>query len=61
VAAIVGIVVTAGAIVGSFYKVPSPTILAPIYALIWGGIGLVYMVLVKGREPASETLPDLRG
>ncbi len=60
-AAIVGIVVTGAAIFGSFYKVPSPTILAPIYALIWGAIGLVYMLLVKGREPASEALPDLRG
>ena len=60
VAAIVGIVVTGAAIFGSFYKVPSPTVLAPIYALVWGGVGLVYMLLVRGREPASEALPDLR-
>jgi amino acid transporter len=60
-AAIVGLVVTGAAIYGSFYKVPSPTVLAPIYALIWGAIGLVYMMAVKGREPASEALPDLRG
>jgi len=60
VAALVGIVVTGAAIFGSFYKVPSPTLLAPIYALVWGIVGLVYMVLVKGREPASATLPDLR-
>jgi hypothetical protein len=53
-------VVTGAAIFGSFYKVPSPTLLAPIYALVWGIVGLVYMVLVKGREPASATLPDLR-
>jgi hypothetical protein len=60
VAALVGIVVTGAAIFGSFYKVPSPTVLAPIYALAWGVVGLVYMALVKGREPASATLPDLR-
>ena len=33
VAAIVGIALTARAIFGSFYKVPSPTMLAPWYAL----------------------------
>jgi amino acid transporter len=60
VAALLGILITGAAIYGSFYQVPSPTILAPIYALVWGAIGLVYMVLVKGREPASEALPDLR-
>lgn len=59
-AAIVGIVVTAAAIFGSFYKVPSPTVLAPIYALIWGVVGLIYMLIVEGREPASEALPELR-
>jgi amino acid transporter len=59
-AAVVGIVMTGAAIFGSFYKVPSPTILAPIYALVWGGIGLVYMLLVRGREPASQALEDLR-
>jgi amino acid transporter len=60
-AGLVGIVVTGAAIFGSFYKVPSPTLLAPIYALIWGVIGLVFMLLVKGREPASTALPELRG
>ena len=60
VASLVGIAITAAAIFGSFYKVPSPTILAPWYALIWGAIGFVYMLLVKGREPASDALADLR-
>ena len=60
VSAIVGIIVTAAAIFGSFYKVPSPTLLAPWAALIWGAIGFVYMLLVKGREPASDALADLR-
>jgi amino acid transporter len=60
VASLVGIVVTASAIFGSFYKVPSPTVLASWYALIWGVIGLIVMIAVRGREPASEALPDLR-
>jgi len=60
VASLVGIAITAAAIFGSFYKVPSPTILAPWYALIWGAIGFVYMLLVKGRESASDALADLR-
>jgi hypothetical protein len=60
VAALVGIAITAGAIFGSFYKVTSPTLLAPWSAVIWFAIGLVYMALVKGREPASDALADLR-
>ncbi len=60
VASLLGIVATAAAIFGSFYKVTSPTLLAPWYAVIWFVIGLVYMAVVKGREPASETLADLR-
>jgi amino acid transporter len=59
-AAILGIAITGGAIFGSFYKVTSPTILAPIYALVWAALGFVYMSLVKGREPASDALADLR-
>jgi amino acid transporter len=60
VAAILGIVITGAAIFGSFYKVPSPTILAPWYAVIWFVLGLVVMIAVKGREPASTALADLR-
>ena len=60
IASLLGIAITAAAIFGSFYKVTSPTLLAPWYAVIWLMIGLVYMALVKGREPASETLADLR-
>jgi amino acid transporter len=59
IAVILGIAITGAAIFGSFYKVPSPTVLAPVYALIWAAIGLVYMLAVKGRPPASEVLPDL--
>jgi amino acid transporter len=60
IAALVGIAITAAAIFGSFYKVTSPTLLAPWSAVIWFAIGLVYMALVKGREPASDALADLR-
>ncbi|HEY6566480.1 MAG TPA: APC family permease [Actinomycetota bacterium] len=59
IAAIVGIALTGAAIWGSFYKVPTPTIWAPRYALIWLVIGVIYMILVKGREPASQVLGDL--
>jgi hypothetical protein len=31
-----------------------------LYAVIWAAIGLVYMLAVRGREPASEALPELR-
>lgn len=60
IAALAGIAITGAAIWGSFYKVPSPTIWAPRYALIWLAIGLVYMLVVKGRRPASQVLDDLQ-
>jgi hypothetical protein len=39
--------------------VTSPTLIAPWAALIWGAIGVVYMLVVKGRAPASQALADL--
>ena len=51
--------ITGAAIFGSFYKVPSPIVLAPWYAVIWFVIGLVLMAFAKGREPASQALGDL--
>ena len=59
VAAVVGILITAGAIFGAFYKVSSPTVLAPLYALVWLAVGLVVAFLTKGRTPARTRLPDL--
>ncbi len=59
IAAAVGIALTAGAIFGSFYKVPSPTVLAPWFALGWFVIGIIVTSLMKGREPASQALSDL--
>jgi amino acid transporter len=60
-AAILGIAITAAGIWGSFYKVPSPILIAPWAAVIWFILGVLYMAAVRGREPASEALPDLRG
>jgi hypothetical protein len=34
-------------------------LLAPWAAVIWFAIGLLYMLAVKGREPASRALSDL--
>jgi amino acid transporter len=56
---ILGVAITAGGIFGSFYKVPSPTLIAPWAAVIWFVLGLVYMLAVKGREPAAAALEDL--
>jgi amino acid transporter len=59
IAAILGLLITGAAIFGSFYKVPSPTILAPWYAVLWLVVGIVAALLVKGRAPASGVLADL--
>jgi amino acid transporter len=59
VSAIVGIVITGGAIFGSFYKVTSPTIEAPYYALALLCLGFASTFLLRARESASTTLPDL--
>jgi amino acid transporter len=59
IAIVLGVAITAAGIFGSFYKVTSPTLLAPWAAVIWGALGLLYMTLVKGREPASRVLTDL--
>jgi amino acid transporter len=58
-AALVGIAITGGAIYGSFYKVTSPTIVAPWCALIWLAVGLLVAFASKGRTQASMHLPDL--
>jgi amino acid transporter len=60
VSVILGVAITGAAIFGSFYKVTSPTLLAPWSAVIWFVLGLLYMLAVKGREPATDALPDLR-
>ncbi|MEO8292365.1 MAG: APC family permease [Actinomycetota bacterium] len=60
VAVLLGVAITVAGIYGSFYKVTSPFLLAPWFALLWFVLGLVIMFVVKGRTPASQTLADLR-
>jgi amino acid transporter len=59
IAVVLGVAITGAGIFGSFYKVTSPTLLAPWAAVVWGALGLVYMAAVKGRAPASTVLADL--
>jgi uncharacterized membrane protein YfcA len=59
VCAVLAIVITAGAIYGSFYKVTSPTILAPWFALIVLVIGFASTFVTRARRSASSQLPDL--
>jgi len=59
VSAVLGIVITGGAIYGSFYKVTSPTILAPWFALGLFVIGLASTWILRARESASTHLADL--
>ena len=58
--AILGIAVAGGAVFGAFYQVKSPTLLAPMYAVVLFMIGLIAALLFKGRQPARITLPELR-
>ena len=59
IAAVIGIIITAGAIYGSFYKVTSPTIWAPWLALALLAVGFASTFLLRAREPASAQLADL--
>ncbi len=59
IAVVLGIVITGIGIFGAFYKVTNPLLIAPWAVVIWGVLGLGYMLVVKGRAPASQVLPDL--
>jgi amino acid transporter len=59
VSAVVGILITAAAIFGSFYKVTSPTIYAPWFALGLLVIGFASTWLLSARQAASTQLADL--
>ena len=59
VAAVIGLVITGGAIFGSFYKVTSPTIEAPYYAVALLVIGFASTFVLRARESASTALADL--
>ncbi len=60
ISVVLGVAITGAGIFGSFYKVTSPTLIAPWAAVIWGVLGVVVMFAVKGRAPAREVLGDLR-
>jgi amino acid transporter len=59
VSAVIGIVITGGAIFGSFYKVTSPTILAPWLALALLVVGFASTFVLRARRSASAELTDL--
>src|SRR4029077_646414 len=59
VSAIIGILITAGAIFGSFYKVTSPTVLAPWFALGLLVVGFLSTFVFRARRPASRQLAAL--
>jgi amino acid transporter len=59
VSAVLAIVITAGAIFGSFYKVTSPTILAPWFALGVLALGFLSTFVTRARRSASTQLADL--
>jgi amino acid transporter len=59
IAAVIGILITGGAIFGSFYKVTSPTIEAPWYALALLAVGFASTFVLRARESASTQLADL--
>jgi amino acid transporter len=59
VAIVLGLAISGAGIFGSFYKVPSPTLLAPWYAVIWFVLAVIAMVVWKGRAPARGVLADL--
>lgn len=59
VAALIGIVITAGAIFASFYKVQSPTVWAPWGAIGLFAVGLVISFVLPGRQAARRELADL--
>ena len=59
IAAILGILITGGAIYGSFYKVTSPTILAPWLALALLVLGFLSTFVLRPRAAASTQLADL--
>jgi amino acid transporter len=61
VSAVIGIVITAGAIFASFYKVTSPTILAPWFALGLLVVGYASTFVLRARRPAATELKDLSG
>ena len=59
IAGIIGAVTAIGAVYGGIYRQPNPFDLVWRYALAWAVLGVIVVLLVRGRERASEVLPDL--
>jgi amino acid transporter len=59
ISGVLGIGVAVGAIFGAIYKVAPPFDLVWVWGAIWGVLGLLVTVAVKGREPARRALADL--
>ncbi len=59
VSGLLGLAVAVGAIFGAIYKVAPPFDLVWVWAAVWGALGLLVTLLLKGREPAREALTDL--
>ena len=59
IAAVLGVLITGGAIYGSFYKVTSPTIWAPWLALALLVVGFASTFVLRPRQAASTQLADL--
>jgi len=59
VSAVIGSLITAAAIFGSFYKVTSPTIWAPWLALALLAVGFASTFVLRARQSASTQLADL--
>jgi len=60
VCGVVGAAIAAGAVFAAIYKQPSPNNVVWMYALAWAVAGVVVTMTMKGREPASQVLDDLR-
>ena len=60
VASLLGVAIAAGAVFGGIYKQTNPFSLVWVYVAAWFVLGIVVTAVVKGREPASQVLTDLR-
>jgi amino acid transporter len=60
IAGLIGVAISVGAVFGGIYKQPNPFNLVWMYSAAWLVLGIVVTSVVKGREPASHVLTDLR-
>jgi amino acid transporter len=61
IAGLLGLAIAVLAIFGAIYKQPVPFNLVWMAVVAWVVLGAIVMLLVRGREPASEALDELRG